>query len=538
MEFADYLALLRRRWWLVALAVVVCLLGAGAATFLQTPKYRTGTRLLVSASSSETAIDEITKRQLSSQRAVAYAQYASTRPAITAAVEASGAQGLPEVTAVADSSSPFLTITVTSPDAQAAAAVANAYVDVLPRVVTQLDQAPSGTQLPQLSVLEGAAVPAQPFSPRPARNLLVALVLGLVLGFAAALLRETLDKTIRRSSDVEGLTGVTLLGVVPREYGDERLIAMTRPRSRRTEAYRQVRTNLEFSGPGGMPSSLVVTSAAPGEGKSTLAANLAVIASHAGKRVLLVDADLRRPTIATVMGVQPEPGLSDVLTGRATLEQVLQPVDESERLFVMASGPLPQSPSELLGSSAMVELIGALESRFDVVLFDSPPVLPVTDALLIGVNVGGVVVVARLAQTTTTALRRSLELVGNVKATVLGVVANGAVEEDDKRYGYGYGYLDKNKSATKDLLPVDHIEAGGRRELQPAAAAPVAAAPAVAAPAAAPAVRARTTTRSPRPRKDVAVSNGAAPTEPAQVPAAVRRPRTRAKAPVTGPTKD
>ena len=445
MELADYLALLRRRWWLVALGLVVCLLGAGGATLWQTPKYRAGTRLLVSASSSETAIDELTKRQLSSQRAVAYAQYAGTRPAVQAAAAAASVAELPEVEASATSGSPFLSITVTSTSARAAADVANAYAAVLPRVVTMLDQAPAGSQLPQLSVLERASVPGSAFSPRPARNLAVGLVLGLVLGVAAALLRDTLDRTVRRSSEVERLTNLTLLGVVSRENPDEQLVAVTRPRSRRTEAYRQVRTNLEFSGPDGLPPSLVITSPAPGEGKSTVAANLAVIAAHAGHNVVLVDADLRRPTVADVLKVPGAPGLSEVLSGAAQLDAALRTVEE--RLTVLPSGSLPRSPSELLGSPAMIKVIEELERRFDVVLIDSAPVLPVTDALLLSGLTEGVVLVMRLAQTTTTALSRTITLLHNVNAKILGVVANGAVEEEDRGYGYGQEYLSEDRAA-------------------------------------------------------------------------------------------
>jgi succinoglycan biosynthesis transport protein ExoP len=457
VEFADYLALLRRRWRLIALGLIVCIAGAETATYLQTPKYRTGTRLLVSATASESAIDEITKRQLASQRAVAYAQYATTGPAIAAATAEAQATTAVSVAATASGSSPFLVITVTSSNAKAAADVANAYLVVLPSVVTTLDQNPSASALPKLSVLESAGVPNTPYSPKPKTNLLVGLALGLLLGFAAALLRETLDATIRRSADLERLVDVELLGVVSKEYGDEPLISVTRPRSRRTEAYRQVRTNLEFTGPEGMPRSIAVTSAVPGEGKTTLAANLAVIASHTGIEVVVVDADLRRPTIADVFQVPESPGLTDVLTGRLTLDDVLQP-REGERLTILSSGALPRSPSELLGSTAMLELIEELERRFDLVIIDTAPVLPVTDALVVAVNVAGVVVVTRLAETTRSALRRTLSLVRNVNATVLGVVANGAIEEEDKRYGYGYGYLSDRKAEKEDLVPASHLQ--------------------------------------------------------------------------------
>lgn len=462
MEFADYLAMLRRRWRLIALGLIVCLAGAEVSTYLQTPKYRTSTRLLVSATAAESAIDEITKRQLASQRAVAYAQYATTGPAVAAATQEARVSSGVSVAATASGSSPFLIITTTSSNARAAAAVANAYLTVLPKVVTSLDQNPSSSALPQLSILEAAGVPSAPSSPKPRTNLLIGAVLGLLVGFASALLRESLDSTIRRSSDLERVAEVDLLGVISKEYGDERLIAVTRPRSRRTEAYRQVRTNLEFTGPEGMPRSIVVTSAAPGEGKSTLAANLAVIASHAGKEVVVVDADLRRPTLANLFQVRESPGLTDVLSGRVDLDEVLQSFD-GERLTILPSGALPRSPSELLGSTAMLEVIKRLEQRFDLVIIDTAPVLPVTDALVIAVNVGGVVIVARLAETTRSSLRRTVSLIKNINARVLGVVANGAIEEEDKRYGYGYGYLSDRKAEKEDLVPVAHLKAASRR---------------------------------------------------------------------------
>ena len=462
MEFADYLVVVRRRWRLLALALIVCVAGAEASTYLQTPRFRTSTRLLVSASSSESAIDEITKRQLASQRAVAYAQYATTGPAVAAAVAEARATTGVSVSATASATSPFLVIVTTSANAKAAADVANAYLVVLPRVVTALDQNPVNTALPKLSVLEAAGIPSTPFAPKPRTNLIIGFTLGLLLGLAAALLRESLDSTIRKSTDLEKIAEIDLLGVVVKEYGDERLIAVTRPRCRRTEAYRQVRTNLEFTGPAGLPNSIVVTSATPGEGKTTLAANLAVIVSHAGKEVVVVDADLRRPTIAQVFQLDQGPGLTDVLTGKMTLDEVMRPL-EGERLTVLPSGALPRSPSELLGSEAMLEVIRELENRFDFVIIDTAPVLPVTDALVIAVNTGGVVLVARLAETSRSALRRAISLVNNIDARLLGVVANGAVEEEDKRYGYGYGYLSDRKAEREDLTPIPHIRAAGRR---------------------------------------------------------------------------
>ena len=234
VELADYLRVLRRRWWLIALAVIVCVAAAMVATMLQPKRYQASTRLLVSGSSSVSAIDEISRRELANQRAVAYAQIAGTGPAVAEAVRRAHATTSPRIRASADGVSPFITIVATGPRAEDVARVANAYVTVLPKVVTELDNAPSSAP-PSLSALEPAAVPSKPSSPRPLRNLLASLVIGGVLGVASALVREAIDARIRDSAEIERYTDVGVLGLVPKEYGDEELISVTRPRSRRAE---------------------------------------------------------------------------------------------------------------------------------------------------------------------------------------------------------------------------------------------------------------------------------------------------------------
>jgi capsular exopolysaccharide synthesis family protein len=252
-------------------------------------------------------------------------------------------------------------------------------------------------------------------------------------------LRETLDARVRDSAEIEKLVQVDLLGTVPRQHGGQALPAKTKPRSGRAEAYRHIRANLEFSGPGGMPASIAITSPGAGEGKSSLAANLALVAAHAGRTVVIVDADLRKPTIAKYFGVPATIGLSDVLAGRWLVQETLVPV-AGERIWVVPSGPIPSFPSELVGSAAMTDIIMQLEQHFDLVIIDTPPVLPVSDALHVAVNVGGVIVVARMAETRRLALRKAVDSITKVNARVLGVVGNAAVKQEEGGYGYGYGY--------------------------------------------------------------------------------------------------
>jgi capsular exopolysaccharide synthesis family protein len=271
------------------------------------------------------------------------------------------------------------------------------------------------------------------------RNILIGLALGVVLGIAAALIRETLDTTLRDSDEIRRITRATILGIIPREFDDERLPAATRPHSRRSEAYRQVRTNLEFAAGDEPPRSFVITSAGQGEGKSTTVANLALLISRAGKRVAIVDADLRKPTLATFFNATNEYGLSDVLTGRAGLSEMLQTI-AGEQITVLASGPNVPRPSELLSSPAMEHVLTTLHDEFDLVIVDSPPVLAVTDALLVGKHTDGMILISRMRRTTRSGLRRSMEAVERVHARLLGIIVNVAVESEDKRYGYTKGY--------------------------------------------------------------------------------------------------
>lgn len=463
MDLLGYLRLLRRRWWIIALAVLVSVGGAIGATQLQHKRYHTSTRLLVSGSSSLSVVDEITRRQLAQQRAVLFSQIATTDPVVRAAENAANEavpgqpkveSASPAVTAVASGSDPFLTITVAANTPEAAQAVANAYAGVLPRELSKLDQLPSVADS-LLTVVNPAPLPSAPYAPRPLRNALIGLALGLVLGIAAALIRETLDTTLRDSDEVRRITRATVLGVIPREFDDERLPAATRPHSRRSEAYRQVRTNLEFAAGDEPPRSFVVTSAGQGEGKSTTVANLALLISRAGKRVAIVDADLRKPTLASFFNATSDYGLSDVLSGRADLRGAVQLI-AGEKIAVLASGPPVARPSELLSSPAMEQVLNQLRTDFDLVIVDSPPVLAITDALLVGKHTDGMIVVTRMRRTTRSGLRRSIEAVERVHARLLGVVINGAVEAADKRYGYGYdrGYLSQERDTDVAVAPV------------------------------------------------------------------------------------
>lgn len=476
MELADYLIVVRRRWALIALVLVACVAGAAAATMLQTPKYRTSTRLIVSGTSSVSAVDEISRRQLATQRAVAFSQIATTPPAVGAALQAASreegpfsSKGGPGVSASATGKDPFLDIVVTDSDPHRAAAVANAFVTVLPAVIRQLEQAPNAVP-EEISSIAQAGVPSTPFSPRPKRNLLIGLAVGVVLGLGSAFVRESLDRRLRDSDEVERASGVTLLGVVPTELPDARRPVETHPMSSRAEAYRKVRTNLTFTSADGMPPSLLITSSISGEGKTTLATNLSLACARTGQSVVLVDGDLRRPMVSEYLDRDIEVGLTNVLAGTHKLDDVIQHHAGGDIDFI-ASGPIPANPSELLGSTRMQSIMDDLRRHYDVVIIDAPPVLPVADALVLAVYVDGVVLVAKVGDTTRDRLRRAKDALLRVNANLVGVVPNAVVQREDSAYAYAYRYRSRGegdaltlytKSARKPEFEVDPSE------LQPA----------------------------------------------------------------------
>ena len=442
MELIDYLHIVRRRMVLILVIVIACTAGAGVATAFQTTTYQASVRLIVSGASNVSDVDEIARRQLAVQNAVAFSQVASTGPAVKDAITAAAADGpykacaSPQVSASADGTDPFVNISVIDCDPRQAAAVANAYVKILPTALKQLDQVAAA--VPEEIVSLGAApVPTSPYSPRLFRNLLIGFIIGLVIGLVTAFVREGLDRRLRDSDEVEGATGAPILGVIPSELDDVRTPVLSHPMSARAEAYRKVRTNLTFAGPGGMPKMLLITSAVSGEGKTTLATNLALACARTGQRVALVDADLRRPMVSSYLDVKEGLGVTSVLAGDTTLEQAMTTIDDG-RIDVLGSGPIPSNPSELLGSARMTAMLAELAAGHDVVIIDAPPVLPVADALVLVSEVDAVVLVAKVGETTRDRLKQASDAVLQVHGNLVGIVPNSVVQREDSAYAYAY----------------------------------------------------------------------------------------------------
>jgi polysaccharide biosynthesis transport protein len=313
-----------------------------------------------------------------------------------------------------------------------------------------------------------AQPPTAPSSPKPAQDAALGLVAGLVLGLGGALLRDNLDDALITQEAAEQTAGVPVLAVVPLVPSWKRrdrplVISIANPASPAAEAYRSLRTSLQFAGQERELRTILVTSPASEEGKTTTLANLGAVFAQAGNRVVMVSCDLRRPRIGKFLGMQESAGLTTVLLGQHTLEEVVMSVHGDSRLSVLGSGPLPPNPAELLNGQRAHEVFARLADHFDIVLIDSPPVLPVTDAVVLSRQVDATLLVVAAGQTRRGELQRAAEKLEQVDAPVIGMVLNEVTRLGSTGYGYQYGYYDARAAESEPSLNGHAPASAGRR---------------------------------------------------------------------------
>jgi receptor protein-tyrosine kinase len=271
--------------------------------------------------------------------------------------------------------------------------------------------------------------------------LLVAGVLGLLIGAAIAVLRDLLDVTVKVPDDIQKTIDKPVMAHVAYDPGMAKhpLLTDTPGNNARSEALRVLRTNLQFLDLDQEAKSFVVTSAVPGEGKTSTSTNLAIALAQAGKKVLLVDGDLRRPRLASLLNLESAVGLTTVLVGRSDLRSTIQ-VHAASGVNVLTSGPIPPNPSEVLQSRATKDLMKLLRESFDTVIIDAPPLLPVADAAIMATQVDGAILVVRHGKTTKDQVKLAANRVGQVGARLFGVVVNMTPRRGGSEFGYDYGY--------------------------------------------------------------------------------------------------
>jgi len=451
VELQDYLRILRKGWILIlTLTILGGALGICYA-LLATPVYSASARVFVSTSGATTAADLQQGNTFTQQRVKTYAELVKTaavlQPTIAALnIDTSVAKLRGQVSATAPLNTTVIDITVTNTNAVFAATLATETANTLIEVVEQIETTSAANGSPvRLTTVQEAEVPSAPVSPKRALSAALGLLLGLALGIGLALVRAALDTRVHGERDLEAITDIPVLGgiVFDPNAKDRPLIVHEDSHSPRAENFRTLRTNLQFLDAGRRDRAFVVTSPLAGEGKSTTTANLAIALAQSGAKVLLVGADLRKPKMADYMGIEGAVGLTDVLISRVELSDAVQRWGRTD-LYLLPAGQIPPNPSELLGSALMADLITKLHKQYDVVLYDAPPLLPVTDAAVLARLVGGALLIIAAGNTRIPQVEAAFDTLENVGAPVSGLVLTMLPTKGPDAYGYGrYGYAYK-----------------------------------------------------------------------------------------------
>lgn len=472
MELRDYARGLRRHWLAIVLMVI---LGVGVAygwVQLQTPVYEasaSGIAKSQQAASQEQNLfyggDPAAEAQMP-----AILQIAGWREVAQSVIDDMGLETTPEelvtrVTVLNPESTTIIEVLAKGPTATDARALAESWLRGLTQALDEnFGDGTPGSAPVNLVLGDAASLPSSPLFPDLRTSLIVGAVIGLGFGVGFALLRTASDRRVRAFDEVEAKTGVSVVGTIPlakRSGPDDRLFDPD-PVNDQTgfaiaEAIRALRTNLQFMDVDNPPRTIVVTSPLPGDGKSTIACNLALTLAASGTNVVLVDGDLRRSKVALTMGLSGSAGLSDVLAGRAAVAEVLQRAPQSANLWVLAAGSAPPNPSEVLGSVRMKALLEELAEHATVIV-DAPPILPVTDGAVLAHQSDGAIVVVSVGKTTYDLVDKAIETLEKARGRALGIVLNKVPMKgaDASSYSYQYRreYRDQSKGAdVRSVVP-------------------------------------------------------------------------------------
>jgi polysaccharide biosynthesis transport protein len=445
VELDEYLMTLRKRWLVIVITAAVGALGAYLYAHMQPPQYKATAKLFVSLARGDTVGDLVQGSTYTSNLVQSFVQL-TTMPVVLdptikqLELDTTSHNLARSVQADSPINTMIIEITAASSDPQQAADIANTVARNLRAAVA--DVSPTSTDggaSIKLNEVSRAEAPLFPFSPNTKLSTATGLAAGLALGVLLALLLSRLDTKVRSAGDVPPKPERVILGNIPvskdiTATGPQALVQ--NPHGPIAESYRRVRTSLEFLDVASPAHVLVVTSAIPGEGKSTTALHLAMTYAEKGRRVLLIDADMRRPSVARRMDVEENAGLSTLLLGDATMKDIIQ--HWSPRLELMTSGVIPPNPGQLIDSDRMLDFLTQIRKEYDLVVFDTPPLLAVTDAAVLARHSDGAVVVAGCNIVDKKELAAALKTLDTIDATCLGVVMNQVRDRDARTYSYQY----------------------------------------------------------------------------------------------------
>lgn len=447
MKLQDFAKLLRARWLIVCVTLAASIVVAVVVTVMTTPLYRASTRLFVSTESGSSLAEAYQGNRFSQERVKSYAelikgQTVAQRTIDKLGLDMSAAELQGKVTASAKLDTVLINVSVLDESPVRARDIANSLSDEFVVMVRELETPePGATPDARVVVEQRASIPDHPVTPDTTRNIGMGIILGLVLGIGLAVLRDMFDNTIKDRRTLETVTNTGVVGNIPldKERRKKPAISFDGERSAISEAFRKLRTNLQFLAVDNPPRSIVITSSMPAEGKSTTAINIALALAEAEHNVVIVDGDMRRPSLHKYLDLVGTVGFSTVLSGGASLNEALQKT-RFPGLTALTSGATPPNPSELLGSQAAKKLLGELRAEFDYVIVDSTPLLAVTDAAVLAAGADGVLMMARYGKTKREELAHAIGSLQGVGAPMLGTVFTMLPTRGGSSYSYGYGY--------------------------------------------------------------------------------------------------
>lgn len=444
----EYLDIIRARWRFLVAGLLLGVLAAAAVTLLSPRLYAADVTIYISARTAagdaSSAVDgaDLVQQRIGTYVEVLTSERIATEVAGQLGGGATAGQIRDEISATSSPDTALITATATDTSPQRAADIANLVAARFVANVADLERSePGQPPLVSAQVFEPAQPPTAPVSPRPVTNLALGALLGLLVGSVLAAVRHATDTSVKSREQLRRIVGVPVLGAIDADEAQARrgLVVHEEPLGRIAEAFRRLRTNLQFLDVDRNRKVWLVTSASPGDGKTTTVANLAAVMADAGSRVLVIEADLRRPRIAEILGVDRTVGLTNVLVRRLPGGQAVQHVRDG--FDVLSSGPLPPNPSELLGSATMASLLNQAREKYDVVLLDASPLSPVTDAVALAPQADGVLLVVPYARLRRQQLVTASETLRAVSAPLLGSVMTMVPAKRLRRYAGDDAYL-------------------------------------------------------------------------------------------------
>jgi len=466
MDLREIIHIFSVRWWVIAIFMVVSILVTGFVTFtVLDPVYRAETSLFVGRESDKIASLDLGEFNLNKSLVSDYRQLILSRLVTKEVIEELGLdmsvetfQKKVEVTTIQDSR--LFKISFESTDPQLAMDVANSLAEVL------VEKAQDIIQVKNVRIVDVAELPQNPIKPNKRQNIVIAAILGAFIGAGVVLLLEYLDYTIKNANDVEKHLKLNTIGEIPQFEGEKRgknkgllsgkiqssrkkrdkntispvLITITDPKAPASEAYRSLRTNIGYSGIDKQVKLIVITSSGMAEGKSTTAANLAISLAQSGKKVLLMEGDLRKPRVHRYFSLSNDIGITDVVVKNLKIEEAIKRFKDNENLSIICSGSLPPNPTEILESKKLADLLHQLKEEFDLVLIDTPPVGQLTDGAVLASIADGVILVAASGESNIDMVKRSKAALMQVNANIIGVVLTKINKATSGSYYKYYNY--------------------------------------------------------------------------------------------------